>query len=124
MVQLSSISGNRASAAGEPVHRDPTRALLNSFVTAKATSLARQGELDKAADTLLPFIDSNLASDELCVLLAKIYGNDISLGKDYGQRVKKGCGCGASVDIGSYNLQPCYNNCLFCYANPRKRNDR
>ncbi|MBN2325551.1 MAG: LysM peptidoglycan-binding domain-containing protein [Candidatus Omnitrophica bacterium] len=74
MVQLSSTSGNRAPAAGESVHRDPTRALLNSFVTAKATSLARQGELDKAADTLLPFVDSNLASDELCVLLAKIYG--------------------------------------------------
>ncbi|MGC9326764.1 MAG: LysM peptidoglycan-binding domain-containing protein [Candidatus Hinthialibacter sp.] len=74
MVQLSSTSGNRASDASDPVQRDPARALLSSFVTAKATSLARQGELDKAADTLLPFVNSNLANDELCILLAKIYG--------------------------------------------------
>jgi DNA repair photolyase len=26
--------------------------------------------------------------------------------------------CGASKDIGSYNLHPCRHNCLFCYANP------
>jgi DNA repair photolyase len=50
--------------------------------------------------------------------LAKLYGSDISLRKDAGQRIKMGCGCRISVDVGSYRHQPCYHNCLFCYANP------
>jgi len=51
-------------------------------------------------------------------LLSKLYGGNLSLKKDYGQRVKNGCGCNVSVDIGSYTDHPCYHNCLFCYANP------
>jgi DNA repair photolyase len=51
-------------------------------------------------------------------LLMKIYGGKLSLKKDSGQRIKNGCGCMHSVDIGSYHLHPCYHNCLFCYANP------
>jgi len=51
-------------------------------------------------------------------LLIKMYGGSLSLKKDAGQRIKHGCGCMTSVDIGSYNLHPCYHNCLFCYANP------
>lgn len=50
--------------------------------------------------------------------LMELYGGNISLRKDTGQRVKAGCGCKVSVDIGSYRHQPCYHNCLFCYANP------
>jgi len=51
-------------------------------------------------------------------LLMEIFGGNLSLKKDSGQRIKNGCGCLASVDIGSYSLHPCYHNCLFCYANP------
>jgi len=51
-------------------------------------------------------------------LLADLFGGDISLRKDSGQRVKQGCGCTVSSDIGSYHRQPCRHNCLFCYANP------
>jgi hypothetical protein len=51
-------------------------------------------------------------------LLLELFGGDISLKKDTGQRVKAGCGCKVSADIGSYRLHPCYHNCLFCYANP------
>ena len=51
-------------------------------------------------------------------LLMEIFGGNLSCKKDSGQRIKKGCGCLASADIGSYHLQPCYHNCLFCYANP------
>jgi hypothetical protein len=51
-------------------------------------------------------------------LLLEMYGGNISLRKDTGQRTKAGCGCNVSVDIGSYRHQPCYHNCLFCYANP------
>ena len=50
--------------------------------------------------------------------LAKLYGPNVSLKKDTGQRIKFGCGCRSSVDVGSYRHQPCYHNCLFCYANP------
>ncbi len=53
--------------------------------------------------------------------LKALYGGDISLARDKGQRVRAGCGCGVSVDIGSYHLHPCYHNCLFCYANPAAR---
>jgi len=51
-------------------------------------------------------------------LLLELYGGNISLKRDSGQRIKAGCGCRVSVDIGSYRQQPCYHNCLFCYANP------
>ena len=51
-------------------------------------------------------------------LLVELYSGRLSFKKDTGQRVKAGCGCKVSVDIGSYRLQPCYHNCLFCYANP------
>ena len=51
-------------------------------------------------------------------LLAELYGNAVSLKKDAGQRVKAGCGCGVSVDIGSYRDHPCYHKCLYCYARP------
>ena len=50
--------------------------------------------------------------------LVELYGGIVSQKKDPGQRVKKGCGCKVSTDIGSYHLHPCYHRCLFCYANP------
>lgn len=50
--------------------------------------------------------------------IMSLFGGRVSLGKDSGQRVKKGCGCFKSVDIGTYSRQPCYHNCLYCYANP------
>ncbi len=50
--------------------------------------------------------------------LQKIFGGNLSLKKDSGQRVKAGCGCMVSSDIGSYKMHPCFHNCLFCYANP------
>ena len=53
--------------------------------------------------------------------LKELFGGDLSLERDKGQRVKSGCGCRVSVDIGSYPLHPCYHNCLFCYANPTDR---
>ena len=54
-------------------------------------------------------------------LLAKLFGGKLTMRKDSGQRIKSGCKCKASVDIGSYNLHPCFHSCLFCYANPAKR---
>jgi len=51
-------------------------------------------------------------------LLVDLFGGHLSFKKDYGQRVKQGCGCLESKDIGLYDLHPCHHNCLFCYANP------
>lgn len=50
--------------------------------------------------------------------LVKLYGGNLSFKKDSGQRITSGCGCKVSVDIGSYQIQPCQHRCLFCYANP------
>jgi DNA repair photolyase len=54
-------------------------------------------------------------------LLVKLFGGNLSLKKDTGQRIRQGCACKVSVDIGSYDRQPCFHNCLFCYANPASK---
>ncbi|MBW2369752.1 MAG: DUF1848 domain-containing protein [Deltaproteobacteria bacterium] len=53
-------------------------------------------------------------------LLMDLFGGTVSLKKDSGQRIKAGCGCMVSADIGSYKEHPCPHGCLFCYANPSK----
>ncbi|WP_027357847.1 DUF1848 domain-containing protein [Desulforegula conservatrix] len=49
-------------------------------------------------------------------LLMDIHGGSISTRPDKGQRKTKGCTCTESRDIGSYRTQPCFHNCLYCYA--------
>ncbi len=51
--------------------------------------------------------------------LARLYGPHFTRRRDRGQRVGAGCGCNLAIDIGSYNRQPCYHDCLFCYARPQ-----
>jgi hypothetical protein len=51
-------------------------------------------------------------------LFIELFGGKLSLARDKGQRIKSGCGCRTSVDIGAYQEHPCYHRCLFCYANP------
>jgi hypothetical protein len=70
-------------------------------------------------DTLPP--DAGIHSGD-CVpgpLLAILFGKDFTMKKDPGQRRNRGCTCNISADIGTYRQQPCYHNCLFCYANPQ-----
>ncbi|MBF0223878.1 MAG: DUF1848 domain-containing protein [Desulfobacterales bacterium] len=50
--------------------------------------------------------------------LMELFGGNISVAKDKGQRTKQGCDCMVSNDIGSYRKHPCNHKCLFCYANP------
>ena len=50
--------------------------------------------------------------------LMQLYGGHLSLRRDSGQRVKAGCECRASVDVGSYDRHRCRHNCLYCYARP------
>ncbi|MGD8344035.1 MAG: DUF1848 family protein [Desulfobacterales bacterium] len=54
-------------------------------------------------------------------LLVALFGGRLSLKRDTGQRIKNGCGCRVSVDIGAYHQHPCYHNCLYCYANPTSK---
>lgn len=61
-------------------------------------------------------IDNNLLKD--------LFGENLSLASDTGQRKKMGCNCKKSYDIGSYSLQPCYHNCIYCYANPATNENR
>ncbi len=56
--------------------------------------------------------------------LTELSGEKASLARDTGQRKDKGCGCHASKDIGSYSRQPCMHSCLYCYANPVKKQNR
>jgi len=51
-------------------------------------------------------------------LFMELYGGKLSAQRDGGQRVKAGCGCRVSVDIGSYDGQRCGHGCLYCYASP------
>ena len=53
--------------------------------------------------------------------LVALFGGTLSLAKDPGQRIKDGCGCRVSIDVGGYQQHPCFHNCLFCYANPTGR---
>ena len=53
--------------------------------------------------------------------LVSLFGGKLSLKRDTGQRIQKGCGCQVSVDIGVYHQHPCYHDCLFCYANPTSK---
>ncbi len=74
---------------------------------------------EKSLVDILP--KESTIKDSSCIpndLLVELYGGRVSLKQDKGQRMKSGCGCMESRDVGSYHLHPCFHNCLFCYANP------
>ena len=106
--------------AFEPINREKKKPLI----------LAMKKICDQADITLTTCCEQALL-DELppssgikgaaCIpndLFMALFGGKVSLKKDYGQRVKEGCGCKTAVDIGAYDRHPCRHNCLFCYANP------
>jgi hypothetical protein len=90
---------------------------MQSVIASKAMQLYTCCE-QEVMDSLPP--DSGISSSS-CIpnrLFAELFGGALSFKKDQGQRIRQGCGCLESKDIGLYNRQPCYHNCLFCYANP------
>jgi len=102
----------------------PMEQKIEILLTMEKQLIGREIQLstccEKEVLTLLP--ESSTIVKNACIpndLLMEIYGGEISTRADKGQRLKNGCGCNVAVDIGSYNLHPCYHNCIFCYANPR-----
>ncbi len=75
-------------------------------------------------DVLDALPDRTTVTQSACIpneLLVDLFGGNLSCRRDTGQRIQKGCGCRVSVDIGAYQLHPCYHNCVFCYANPASK---
>jgi DNA repair photolyase len=52
--------------------------------------------------------------------LAERFGGKPSFRMIPGSEGVPGCECMASRDIGGYDDQPCFHNCLYCYARPEK----
>lgn len=103
----------------DPPLTDKVNTLIEMEIRLAALNIQLTTCCEKEVIAALP-PDSSI-TPSACIpndLLMELYGGNISLRKDIGQRIKAGCGCKASVDIGSYRHQPCYHNCLFCYANP------
>jgi hypothetical protein len=103
----------------DPVLTDKVNTLIDMETRLAALNIHLAACCEKEVITALP--PGSSITPSACIpndLLMELYGGHISLRKDTGQRVKAGCGCKVSIDIGSYRHQPCYHNCLFCYANP------
>lgn len=103
---------------------DPSMATKVSTISTLSSQLAPLNialQLCCEKEVLAALPDKGIASASSCIpndRLMALHGPEISLARDYGQRIKAGCQCRVSKDIGSYQLHPCNHNCLFCYANP------
>ncbi len=115
----------RAAAGGRITFIDPPLAAKVELLLKLEETLADRGIrlqtcCEKEVIAALP--GGSAVRSGACIsndLLMSLYGGDLPTRRDTGQRTGAGCGCQASVDIGDYAAQPCYHNCLFCYANPR-----
>jgi hypothetical protein len=115
---------NRLPAAGleltdPPVHvKSETLRVMAAVLAQREISLGVCCE-QTVLDALPPATGIRSGDCIPGLLLARLYGTDFALKKDPGQRRTRGCTCNVAADIGSYRQQPCYHNCLFCYANPQ-----
>jgi hypothetical protein len=114
----------RAASSGgirfiDPPLSEKVTVLLDLEKRLSARNISLQTCCETEVSDMLP-VESTI-TPSACIsnsLLMSLYGGRLSLQKDRGQRIKSGCGCHVSADIGSYDHHPCYHNCLFCYANP------
>ncbi|MEE4114252.1 MAG: DUF1848 family protein, partial [Desulfobacteraceae bacterium] len=104
---------------------DPPLAVKVETLTTMAAALRkRQIDLHVCCEqTILNALPSGTGfRSGACIpgpLLADLFGGGFAMKKDPGQRRTQGCTCNIAADIGSYHQQPCYHDCLFCYANPQ-----
>ncbi|MBW2538207.1 MAG: DUF1848 family protein [Deltaproteobacteria bacterium] len=106
----------------DPPDEKKKEILLNMEKALRAKKIRLQTCCEKKLIEVLP--EYSTITKSACIpndFLEKLFGGNLSLKCDKGQRIKDGCGCMVSVDIGSYHLHPCWHNCLFCYANPCSR---
>lgn len=114
----------RMERASGPLLFDPPLEIKTKQIIRMATDLDAWGmklRLCCEKEILDALPDQDFVQAAACIpsdRLAALYGPDITLSKDSGQRRSAGCQCGVSKDIGSYALHPCHHDCLFCYANP------
>lgn len=114
----------RARKMGSIVFEDISMTAKTTLIKKMAKQLKSLGIGLSACcekDLLAEVADEKVLAGGSCIpndLLMELFGGRLSLRADSGQRVKAGCGCKVSVDIGSYGRHPCHHNCLFCYANP------
>jgi Domain of unknown function (DUF1848) len=114
----------RLPATGLKLVEPPAEVKRDTLLAMAATLRQKQISLGTCCeqavlDTLPP--DAGITPGD-CIpgpLLARLFGDGFALKKDPGQRRTRGCTCNIAADIGSYRQQPCYHNCLFCYANPQ-----
>ena len=103
----------------DPSETEKVNLILNLAKRLKSLNINLNLCCEKIIHDRLPLFSG--VNESACIdgkQLKKLYGNSISLKRDYGQRRKDGCGCTVSADVGSYAKQPCYHDCLYCYANP------
>jgi DNA repair photolyase len=103
----------------DPSDEKKEEILLNMEKALRAKKIRLQTCCEKRLLEILP--EYSTITKSACIpndFLEKLFGGNLSLKPDKGQRINDGCGCMVSVDIGSYHLHPCFHNCLFCYANP------
>jgi len=103
----------------DPSYQKKKEILLNMEKALRAKKIHLQTCCEKKLLETLP--EYSTITKSACIpngFFEKLFGGNLSLKPDKGQRINDGCGCMVSVDIGSYHLHPCFHNCLFCYANP------
>jgi hypothetical protein len=104
----------------DPPDEKKKEILLNMEKALRVKKIRLQTCCEKKLLETLP--EYSTITKSACVpndFLEDLFGGNLSLKRDKGQRIYDGCGCMVSVDIGSYHLHPCFHECLFCYANPR-----
>ncbi len=107
-----------------PLFKDINHEKKMGIVSRMAKLLAKKGiKLDLCCEKELysNMVNRENIDESSCIsghLFSRLFQGKPVTKKDYGQRAKQGCQCTQSIDIGSYDLHPCFHNCLFCYANP------
>ena len=122
------VQALRGKGINAPLLIDIDKAKKLKIIMRMANVLNKRGlqldlccEKELFSDDLSGIMETTNINESACIsgkLFAGLFKGEPVIKRDYGQRTSLGCQCTQSVDIGSYELHPCFHNCLFCYANP------